>query len=234
MNITSTKTAAVDQGIKILVHGQPGAGKTRLCGTTGSPETTLILSAEAGLLSLREHDIDVVRIDSIDTLRDAYVAIRDQQTEKQYNWVCLDSISEIAEVCLDEKFRETMTPDGKENGMRAYGELGKTMAKLIRLFRDLPGVNVYMSAKQERVETETGLIWAPMLPGSKLSQNIAYWFDEVFALRTRDTESGVVRKLQTSDDGHFQCKDRSGALEMFESPNLEAIQKKITNTITEG
>ena len=37
--------------IKVLVHAPAGAGKTRLCATTGGK--TVILSAESGLLSYR-------------------------------------------------------------------------------------------------------------------------------------------------------------------------------------
>ena len=45
-----------DQGmhhLKICVHGDAGTGKTRLCATTGDAENTVIISAEGGLLSLR-------------------------------------------------------------------------------------------------------------------------------------------------------------------------------------
>lgn len=228
MKITSTRSAQADQGLKILAFGGAGAGKTRLCSTTGDLDHTLILSAEAGLLSLREFDIDVVNIDSMETLREVYKALRDGETEKTYTWVCLDSISEIAEVCLEHEM--TQTP----NGLKAYGEMAKVMGKLIRLFRDLPGVNVFMSAKQERVEgSDLQLIWAPMLPGKKLSQGLAYWFDEVFALRTRADEDGtIVRKLQTVNDGQFECKDRSGALEKFEECDLALIAKKINHIET--
>ena len=55
IKLTSTAQAAVDNGIKVLVHGPAGSGKTTLCATTGEP--TVIISAEAGLLSLRGHDI---------------------------------------------------------------------------------------------------------------------------------------------------------------------------------
>ena len=225
MKITSTRSAQADQGLKILAFAGAGAGKTYLCSTTGDLEHTLILSAEAGLLSLSGFDIDVVTIDTMDTLREVYAALRDGKTEKTYTWVCLDSISEIAEVCLEYEMTQTA------NGLKAYGEMAKTMGKLIRLFRDLPGINVYMSAKQERVEgSDLQLIWAPMLPGKKLSQGLAYWFDEVFALRTRvDDDGNVVRKLQTVNDGAYECKDRSGALDKFEECDLAAIARKIAD-----
>jgi len=47
MKLTTTSQAGKKHGLKILVHGPAGAGKTRLMATTGDLEHTLILSAEA-------------------------------------------------------------------------------------------------------------------------------------------------------------------------------------------
>ena len=49
-------------GLKIGVAGLVGAGKTSFCATTGAP--TVIISAEAGLLSLRDVDIPVIEVAS--------------------------------------------------------------------------------------------------------------------------------------------------------------------------
>jgi len=238
MQLTTTRSAAADQGLKLLVFGPAGAGKTMLAASTGDPEHTLIISAEAGLLSIRDHDIDVIQISTMDDLRQAYAFakgvdywIDEDRVEhaqpaapKTYTWVCLDSISEIAEVCLEDEMTKTA------NALKAYGEMGKTMARLIRMFRDLPAVNVYMSAKQERTQNDDGLIFAPMFPGKKISQGIAYWFDEVFALRTKKADDGQIQRfLQTVNDGQYECKDRSGSLKPFEQCNLQHISDTITS-----
>lgn len=225
MKLTTTAQAGRQHGLKILVHGPAGAGKTRLMATTGDLEHTLILSAEAGLLSLREHDIDVATITSIDDMREAYSFVRASikgDTDKQYRWIGIDSLSEIAEACLAHEKENTA------NGLRAYGEMADIMFKLIRRFRDLRGVNVVFTAKQERVADEGRLLYAPMLPGKQLSQGIAYLFDEVFALRAHRQDDGSIRRfLQTANDGVYDAKDRSGALDMAEPPNLEHIATKI-------
>lgn len=226
MKLTTTKDAAHAHGLKILVHGPAGAGKTRLCATTGDLENTLILSAEAGLLSLRDFEIDAAVIKSVDDMRQALAFVRDAirgEGPKRYRWVCIDSLSEIAETCLaTEKAANT-------NGLRAYGEMADTMFKLIRAFRDLRGINVVFTAKQERVQDEGRLIYAPMLPGKRLSQGIAYLFDEVFAMRSRPDGDGVARFLQTVNDGVYDAKDRSGALDPAEPPSLKKIADKIAS-----
>ena len=50
IKITTVDESLEFQGTKMLVHAPAGAGKTTLAATAGEP--TLILSAEAGLLSI--------------------------------------------------------------------------------------------------------------------------------------------------------------------------------------
>lgn len=225
IRLTTTAQAAVDNGIKVLVHGPAGAGKTSLCATTGEP--TVIISAEAGLLSLRGHDIPVIEVNSLADVHEAYQFITSSTEARDFRWVCLDSISEIAEVCLSHEKSKTKDP------RQAYGALQEEMGALIRAFRDLPGRNVYFSSKQERKEDQmTGAqLYFPSLPGSKLGQGIGYFFDEVFALRVeRDADGNVSRWLQTGRDFQYEAKDRSGALEMFEPCDLSRIAQKIAGT----
>ena len=86
----------MNNGITILVYGQSGVGKTTLIKTL--PGKVLILSAEAGLLSLRDTDIEYVDIHTMDDLTEAYTYIVSNITE--YNCIVLDSLSEIGEVIL--------------------------------------------------------------------------------------------------------------------------------------
>lgn len=217
--IKSTRIAGAPDRLKILVHGPPGAGKTHLLGTTGEDSRVLILSAESGLLTLRGHDIDCIQVSSVDAVREVFAFL--QAGDHGYAWVCLDSVSEIAELCLAEEMTKT------KDGRRAYGELATVMRQLLRAFKYLP-YHVVMTCKQERIDDEGRLVRAPMLPGKQLSQGIAYMFDLVFALRVeRDEEGATTRALQTQPVNGYAAKDRSGALELFEEPNLAHIVGKI-------
>lgn len=222
IKLTNTKDAARINGIKILTHGPAGAGKTALCATTGG--SPIIISAEAGLLSLRGHDIPVIEVQSIADVHEAYAFIAESEEGKQFDWVCLDSISEIAEVVLNYEKKNCKDPRA------AYGQLAEQMTDLIRAFRDLPQRNVYFSCKQERAKDEQSgsMLYYPSLPGNTLKQGISFFFDEVFALRVEpDAEGKPTRWLQTGRDFNFEAKDRSGALDQFESPNLASISAKI-------
>ncbi|MBL8445649.1 MAG: ATP-binding protein [Zoogloeaceae bacterium] len=226
IRLTSTKQSVVENGIKVLVHGPAGAGKTVLCGTTGEP--TVIISAEAGLLSLRGKDIPVIEVKNVEDVHEAYKFLTEAVEAAQFRWVCLDSISEIAEVCLAAEKK------GAKDPRQAYGALAERMGELVRAFRDLPGRNVYFSCKQERTKDEqTGaMLYYPSLPGNTLKQGIGYFFDEVFCLRVeRDPDGNPYRTLQTARDFNYEAKDRSGALDMFEPPDLAHIHAKISKTL---
>jgi hypothetical protein len=226
ITLTSTKDSAAINGLKFLVHGPAGAGKTLLCATTGEP--TVIISAESGLLSLRGVDIPVIEVKTLDQLYEAYQFVVMTEQGQSFKWVCLDSISEIAEVVLNHEKKVAKDP------RQAYGALAEKMTDLIRAFRDLPGRNVYFSCKQERAKDEQSgaMLYYPAMPGNMLKQGVGYFFDFVFALRIeKDAEGNPARWLQTSRDYNFEAKDRSGALDMFEPPDLGAIAEKVTGAV---
>lgn len=217
--IKSTQEIVIGHGIKVLVHGPAKAGKTRLCATTGDLAHTLIISAEAGLLSVREYDIPAIEVKSLQELREVYHYL--QRGDHAYRWICLDSVSEIAEVVLAAEKGKT------RDNRQAYGEMADIMLAVLKKFRDLP-YNVVMTAKQGREEDNGRLLYVPMLPGRQLTQNIAYLFDEVFALRVAQKDDGtLVRRLQTSRDTQYEAGDRSGALDMYEPANLKHVHDKI-------
>ena len=63
--ITSSRQAAEFHGIKCLVYGKAGHGKTYAARTAPKP---IILSAESGMLSLRDVDIPVITIRTVEEL----------------------------------------------------------------------------------------------------------------------------------------------------------------------
>jgi hypothetical protein len=206
-------------GVKILVYGGSGSGKTTLCSTLDSP---VVISAEGGLLALRRHELPYIEIRSLAELEEAYAWAAHSEEATQFGAVCLDSISEIAEVVLAAEKARAKDP------RQAYGEMGDRMAATIRAFRDLPR-DVYFSAKAEKSTDDLGrILWAPGMPGQKLGQSLPYYFDEVLALRVeRDTEGNPYRVLQSQPDGVWVAKDRSGCLDPYEAPDLGAVIRKI-------
>ena len=219
IQLKKTGSLSADSGQKILVYGQAGAGKTSLIKTLPNP---IVLSAEGGLLSIQDADLPYIEITSMDDLREAWVWLGTPEG-REYASVALDSISEIAEVCLNAEKKATKDP------RQAYGAMQEQMADIIRAFRDLPGRHVLMTAKLEKSQDEMGrILYAPSMPGNKTGQSLPYFFDEVLALRVeRDGEGVTQRALMCDSDGLWLAKDRSGKLDAWEAPDLGAIIAKI-------
>lgn len=219
INLKSTGSLSAN-GVKLLVYGQAGAGKTSLVKTLPKP---IVLSAEGGLLSIQDADIPYIEIASMDDLREAFTWCKDSKEAQAFETVALDSISEVAEVVLAHELKKN------KDGRAAYGEMNTTMTELIRAFRDLPNKHVYFSAKLEKSQDEMGkLLYNPGMPGKSLTQGLPYFFDEVLALRVeRDAEGVTQRALMCDSDGLWLAKDRSGKLAAWEAPDLGAIIKKI-------
>lgn len=218
ISLKRTGTLA-SSGVKLLVYGQAGAGKTTLIKTLPKP---IVLSAEAGLLSIQDADIPYIEVNSIETIREAYTWLQSDEG-KQFETIALDSISEIAEVILNSEKKSAKDP------RQAYGAMQEHMADLIRAFRDIPDRNVYMSAKLEKSQDETGrILYSPSMPGNKTGQQLPYFFDEVLALRVeRDADGNSQRALMCDSDGLWTAKDRSGKLGQWEAPDLGEIIAKI-------
>lgn len=228
MKIVRLLDSVENQGLKAIVYGDAGSGKTRSIATIPNREKLIVLSAEAGLLSLRKiaPDINVVNITDADMLRDAYADI----SKSDYDTVVIDSLSEVAQQILSKELADS------KDGRKAYGEMFESVIKLVKAFRDMSNKNIIFICQQERIKTDTGaLIYAPSMPGQKAGQAIPYITDLVLiARKKKDTViiDGVVNEVykyafQTSGDLEYVGKDRSGELDTFEPQDWTHIFNKV-------
>jgi hypothetical protein len=236
LNFTDANHAAMTSGIKALVYGGSGVGKTVLMATAPAP---VLISAETGALSLKQSNLErlygpgqpyitynmpIIEVRDVGDLTDAYNWCSQSNEARQFATVGMDSISEIMEQILNNAKRQVKDP------RQAYGELIEKGQTMVRSFRDLPGRNVIISAKMEPTKDElTGVVkYGPSVPGAKLGPSLPYFFDEVFRLGIGQTPQGEkYRFLQTQPDLQFEAKDRSGALAPVETPILSAVFAKI-------
>ena len=221
MKIVTTDQLFKDNGVKMLVYGRAGMGKTTLCGTAPRP---LIISAESGLMSLRHLRIPVIEVTHIKDVWEAYKWASTSNEAKHIDTICLDSASEIAERVLENEKKKTKDP------RQAYGGLIDEMIGLIKAFRDLPQKHVLVTAKEEEViQPITNVVrFSPNMPGTKVGPQLPYLFDEVFhALTGKDNTGQTYHYLRTKADLSSDAKDRSGVLNEIEYPDITAIIGKI-------
>lgn len=221
IEFSTTDKESVRHGIKVLVYGRAGMGKTTLCGTAPSP---IIISAEAGLLSLRTKQIPVIKVTTLQDVWDAYTWVSTNATKQGIKTVCVDSISEIVEKVLENAKLKSKDPRA------AYGDMATEAIKLVKAFRDLVGFHTIITAKETTVvDPITNVSRAqPTAPGQQVGPALPYLFDEVFHASTGTDNTGkAYHYLRTKASFNAEAKDRSGALDEIEYPDMTHIFGKI-------
>ena len=225
--IVSPQKLVQNQGAKILVYGMAGAGKTTLAKT--APGKVLVISAEAGLLSIKDaNNVEAIEVKEASEVMELHNALKSGAL--QYDTVCLDSVSEISEILL------TWEKSRSKDPRMAYGNVQESVTNLMRAFRDL-NMHVLFLCKEDVVNDDGVLRHAPKMVGTKLGESITYFFDEVLALRIiedqdEDGKNVQTRWLQSTYGQGYKAKDRSGKLEAFEKPNITALIEKLGFTLT--
>jgi hypothetical protein len=226
---------------KCLIGGYPGSGKTQLLGTL--PPSTLIISAESGLMSIRGSGHDVIDLSRVkmpdgkfkiltnpadrltrlsDTFKWLLAGCPDSKGKAtwKYKTVCLDSLTEISRVILLKVQRDF--PDRKDS-FPMWGEYGKMMMSVVLNFRDLP-YNVFMTVVTKPEKDDTGKRYIGYDIKGSIADTLGQFFDLVFYVHADDEGKRTVHTQSTTT---IQLKDRSKRLAAQEPPDLNAIMLKI-------
>jgi hypothetical protein len=222
MQVQFTNKIDLRNGVKGVVFGPSGVGKTVLISTAPRP---FIFNAEKGLLSLRKYNIPYVTISTGKELEEAFIWATKSAETKNYDTFALDSLSEIAEVIT--AMERKKNPDARKYVPAA----ADSIYGLVRSFRDLPNKHVVCIAKQQTVETgdlASGSIKTstPLMPGEKLQNNLPYFWDVVLHMAQMAYQGQSYRVLRTQATPYYHAKDRSGMLSDIEPPDLTALFKK--------
>ncbi len=221
MALTFGNTKDLGGAINCMCYAPAGFGKTVLGSTAPTP---LFISAENGLLSIKDKGIPFLEINSMEDFKEAFEFVSRSDSAKGFETICIDSITDIAETVLID-FKK-----GVKDPRQAYGQLADEMLHEMNRWKHFNSKHVYITAKQARLDgaADGSTQYIPTMPGKQLPQQLPYWGDELFALRIVKDEEGKDRRVvQTQPDIHYYAKDRSGKLEFYEYPDLTLIFNKI-------
>lgn len=244
MRVQNT-SGAQSAGIKIVVAGEAGNGKTTLARTLQETlgERVLLVSAEAGLLSLRGSGVDFVDLQTDDEgkpvpkelrvlrLGAIYQWLLLPEQMAKYKWIFLDSLTEVNQNLLEALLADPNFNSPKDT-IKMYGELAKRMRSLCKTFRDMPYYNIVFSALVKKTTDADNVVKSAIDITGSFALQLPALFDEVFYLGvTNEVDEATGRNKRTvltqkTDRIEFP-KDRSGRLSRYEEADLGAMVRKM-------
>lgn len=236
MNLSDLKPAASlarRYGIKVVIYGGPGSGKTPLVNTAPAP---VLLVTEPGMLSMRNSPIKHCRVaETYAEITDFMVWFFKSAEARQFQTLAIDSISNVAEIILAEALAK------EKHGKKAYGTMSEKVMQICNSLFHMPEKHIVLIAKQGFAENgkqtiiqggevsyEPIMQKRPFFPGKDLNVKIPHLFDSVFHLGEAVVpgQPKPVRALRTKEITEVFARERSGLLSELEPPDLGAIFKK--------
>ena len=236
---------------KILIFGQPGAGKTHLIGSMAyAPDVfgkILLLCPDPGTLTLAFDDtmnsqIDVCPIEKTQELDDWFEWLTSVNREtNEYQTLAIDGVTDINKMALLEAMQKTSSSnshvDPDKPNVDHYGRTYIITGRAIRRFRNLPMTVIVTALEKEQRDESSGVRWVGPEVSGKLVSEIPAMFDIVGRLyvevkRNKETkEETLTRCLRVVNDGKTIAKDRSRRLgEVVIDPTLPNMVETMRST----
>jgi phage nucleotide-binding protein len=220
--------------LNIFIYGDPGAGKTKFCGTAADHKDTrpvLLIDIEGGTMSIRDKDVDVVSARSLEQVQKIFNTLKKAGDKLEYKTVCVDSLSELQKIdmvfIMKEAKRTAKNPDLVNEdvpSMREWGISLNHMRVIVRAFRDLP-CNTIITALAHSHKADENSIERQVVNLAGKSRNELPGFMDIFGYlyaqrRGQETE----RRLQLAKTQRIDAKDRTDLLgEQIEGPTIPLI-----------
>lgn len=169
--------------------------------------------------------MSAVKINSIETLKTAWKRLSDNPG--RFETVVIDSLSEIADLCVVEELERTNAQGNKVHGQAAYGEMASKVIKMIRAFIALP-CNVLFTCQQGRVQNDEGrMFFGPLLPGKQANIKLPYLVPFIAVLRLKQDGENIERCFQFIGNEEYIAGQRGDADLAYEKPDWTNIFNKI-------
>jgi hypothetical protein len=257
--ISADERMAQDKGVKALIVGPAGIGKTSLLRTL-DPAKTILFDLEAGDLAVSDLKIDTFQPRTWDECRDLAVYLSGPNPAlpptscysqahydavvttmgsadvlKKYNTYFVDSITVAGRLCFTwcEQQPEALNDRGKKNLLGTYGLLGREMISWLVHLQHARDKNVFFVGILESARDDFNVVsWELQIDGSKTARELPGIVDEIMTMNFVDFGDGQqVRALICTQPNQWKypAKDRSGKLDPIEEPHLGKLLAKIAS-----
>ena len=221
MNINDLRPAsdyARQFGVKSLVYGPPGSGKTPVMNTAPRP---VLLACEPGLLSMRNSKVptfeawDAARVDEF------FAWVFGSNEIKNFDTIGVDSTSQMAEIYLQAALKTN------KHGLAAYGEMARNTLKHLEMLYFMQQKHTYLIAKQE-IKTENNITMKrPYFPGQQLPVEVPHKYDCILQLDIQNVPGmGQLQAFRCRGSIDVVARNRTGTLNEYEPPDFSLLVSK--------
>lgn len=220
-DLQPASTLARKFGVKTVMYGGPGSGKTPLIMTAPRPVLCVV---EPGMLSMRQAtNIPAFEAYTPERIEEFFDWIFRSPEARNFDTVAFDSASQVAEIILTQELKRN------KDGRKAYGEMSRRCMDYFNGLYFLPNKHVYLIAKQTVVDEGGVMRRKPYFPGQDLNVKVPHLYDEILHLGQVNLPGmgKPVVGIRTAEAFDIMARDRSGKLAELEPPDLSALFAKV-------
>lgn len=218
-----------DESVNMLIIAESGWGKTVLAGTAdqrkdGGPKA-LFLATETGTISAKRKGstASLWPIKTWADLQSAFNYLARGGGCEEYQWVLLDSITEMQKLSMDAALRKAVQENSSRDpdvpAIQDYMKNQQQTLNFLRRFNELP-INCLYTALPYRLEDEEGKpYFLPALDGKQggIAQQAMGYMHVVGhgvkrMVKLSDDKTKGVRRVFFQSTGPYKAKDRYGVL----------------------
>lgn len=226
------KPAELTSHINMMVYGEPGIGKTLLCGSAVEVEClrpVLVINIEDGAKTLKgrygsSNDIEIVTPRTFGQVQRIFDELQ-QKRGAGFKTCIIDNATEAQKVGIEYIFESEDNKEGKDFtdflsatfANQGWNRSSEQMRKMIRYFRTLPMHKLFVAWRKDYSKDPKTEHWGPAFSNT-LGREVPGLFDSVFYYyykmvtetdpKTKKTAQSRKRVLLTEGQTNIVAKDR--------------------------